>query len=715
MRLFIAEKPNMAREIAKNLPGTPKAGKGYIETGAGIVTWLYGHILQQAAPEEYDPKYKYWKAEDLPIVPSPWKLNVAPKTKDQYKIIKELCEKADEIIHAGDPDREGQLLVDEVLLHVKNKKPVQRLLLNALDEKSVKAALAKLQSNKNFANLSQAALGRARADWLIGMNLSRAFTLAVKRQGLDMVLPIGRVKTPTLGLVVRREREIANFKPTDHYKIKVLFSHPNGQFQAVWKPNSEQPGIDSEGRLISQAVVEKMLAKFSTGGRTGMIMAYECTDGQEPPKLPYSLSALQIEAGKIFNYDPQTVLESAQKLYERQLTTYPRSDCDYLPTSQLADAPTIIRNLSACAGISPAAKGANLSLQSRAWNDGKITAHHAIIPTTVKFSETGLTETDINIYKLIAKTYIVQFYPNFTYKQTKVLVSYSGELFSATGKQIVKSGWREIWGHDEAEKKTAGENDEANATLPLMAKRDNVDFVSAEEKALTTKPPARFTPGSLIEAMKEIHKYVKDPDLKKQLKDVSGIGTEATRATIIAELQARKLLLQNKKQLIPGDAAYVMIDLLPDEMTYPDQTAKWENCLGDIQAGESALDAFLTAQVQFVSNLCEKAKKIAFGNSKPAAQTVTPIAPSKPSAGPQPGKPQPLAAATPRKPSSTPAKPTPAKPTPAKAAPQHKCPSCGKRLIRREYQKRFFWGCEGYPNCRYSANDNKGKPSPAKK
>lgn len=710
MRLFIAEKPNMAREIAKNLPGTQKAGKGYIETGAGIVTWLYGHILQQAAPEEYDPKYKYWKAEDLPIVPSPWKLNVATKTKDQYKVIKELCEKADEIIHAGDPDREGQLLVDEVLLHVKNKKPVQRLLLNALDEKSVKAALGKLQSNKNFANLSQAALGRARADWLIGMNLSRAFTLAVKRQGLDMVLPIGRVKTPTLGLVVRREREIANFKPTDHYKIKVLFSHPNGQFQAVWKPNSEQPGIDSEGRLISQAVVEKMLAKFSTGGRTGMIMAYDCTDGQEPPKLPYSLSALQIEAGKIFNYDPQTVLESAQKLYERQLTTYPRSDCDYLPTSQLADAPTIIRNLSACAGIGQAAKGATLSLQSRAWNDGKITAHHAIIPTTVKFSENGLTETDINIYKLIAKTYIVQFYPNFTYRQTKVLASYSGELFSATGKQVVKSGWREIWGHDEAEKKTAGENDEANATLPLMAKRDNVDFISAEEKALTTKPPARFTPGSLIEAMKEIHKYVKDPDLKKQLKDVSGIGTEATRATIIAELQARKLLLQNKKQLIPGDAAYVMIDLLPDEMTYPDQTAKWENCLGDIQAGKSALDAFLTAQVQFVSTLCEKAKKIAFGNNKPAAQTVTPTAPPKPSAAPQPGKAQPPSAAPPRKPSAN-----PSKPTAAKAASQYKCPSCGKRLIRREYQKRFFWGCEGYPSCRYSANDNKGKPSSAKK
>ena len=704
MRLFIAEKPNMAREIAKNLPGTPRAGKGYIETGAGIVTWLYGHVLQQASPEEYDPKYKYWNAGDLPIVPDPWKLNVSAATKDQFKTIKELCAKADEIIHAGDPDREGQLLVDEVLQYIKNKKPVHRLLLNALDEKSVKTALGKLRNNKEFANLSQAALGRARADWLIGMNLSRAFTLSVKRQGLDMVLPIGRVKTPTLGLVVRREREIAHFKPTDHYKILGLFSHPNGQFQAAWKPRGEQEGMDSESRMVNPTVVKNLIGKLNSGAGSGMIMSFDCTDGQEPARLPFSLSALQIEAGKRFNYGPKEVLDSVQKLYERKFTTYPRSDCDYLPTSQLTDATAIINNLAENSVLGPAAKGANRNLRSRAWDDDKISAHHAIIPTTVKFSETGLTETDINLYHLIAKAYLVQFYPNHTYKQTQVLVSYLGELFTASGKQVGHEGWRGIWGDDETEKRPNDEEAGANTILPPMATRDSVGFVAAEDKALVTKPPLRFTPATLVQAMKEIHKYVKDPNLKKQLRDVSGIGTEATRATIITELQTRGLLQTTKKHVCPGEAAYVMIDLLPDEMTFPDQTAKWENCLDGIMNGKGSLEDFLTAQVQFVSKLCEVAKTKTIQGA--AAIPPSPVAPP----GPRPnhaGSPIGAKAAIPRQQTTK----APAK----KAENQYKCPTCGKLLARREYQKRFFWGCAGYPGCRYSANDNKGKPILTKK
>ena len=705
MRLFIAEKPSMAREIANNIPGTSKAGKGYIETSAGIVTWLYGHVLQQASPEDYDTKYKYWNISDLPIVPDPWKLNVSPKTKDQYKIVKDLCAKADEIIHAGDPDREGQLLVDEVLQHVKNKKPVQRILLNALDEKSVKDALGKLRSNKEFANLSQAALGRARADWLIGMNLSRAFTLAVKRQGLDMVLPIGRVKTPTLGLVVRREREIAHFKPTDHFKILTLFSHANGQFQAAWKPRGEQEGMDIEGRMINPSVVKKLIEKLESGTRTGTIMSYDCTDGQEPPRLPFSLSSLQIEAGKQFNYGPQTVLDSVQKLYERKFTTYPRSDCDFLPTSQLADVGTIIGNLTGHSILGAAAKGANKNLRSRAWNDEKISAHHAIIPTTVKFNEAGLTETDINLYQLIARAYIVQFYPNFKYKQSKVLVSYSGELFTATGKQVVQEGWRGLWGHDEPEQKSGKEDPDANSLLPVMAVRDPVGFIAAEEKALVTKPPQRFTPSSLVQAMKEIHKYVKDPDLKKQLKDVSGIGTEATRAAIITELQTRGLLQTAKKYVSPGPAAFIMIDLLPDEMTYPDQTAKWESTLEEIVNGKGKLEDFLTAQVQFVSKLCEQAKTITLGRPKqplPAAPTTAQTPNPNPAQKPRTAVP----ASSKVQPPKAPAK---------KAEAQYKCPTCTKPLVRREYQKRFFWGCSGYPTCRFSANDNKGKPMLTKK
>ena len=237
MRLYIAEKPSMAREIASVLKN-PQKGHGYIKTAGGIVTWLVGHVLKQVDPDAYDEKYKIWRAEDLPIIPKLWKLEVDPHTAEQFSIVKNLIAHADEIIHAGDPDREGQLLVDEVLDFVGNKKPVKRILLNALDETSILRANENLRDNKEFFNLKQSALARSRADWLIGMNLSRAYTLAARRLGhREIVFPIGRVKTPTLALVVRREREITDFKPVDYFNIRALFQHDNGNFVAQWKPS----------------------------------------------------------------------------------------------------------------------------------------------------------------------------------------------------------------------------------------------------------------------------------------------------------------------------------------------------------------------------------------------------------------------------------------------------------------------------------------------
>ena len=233
LRLYIAEKPSMGREIAKCLKGPVARHDGYLVTGEGIVTWLFGHILRQAEPQEYDARYKRWRAEDLPILPQAWKLYVAKGSEKQFAVVKNLIAKADEIVHAGDPDREGQLLVDEVLDYLGNEKPVKRILLNALDEKSIKSANAHLRDNAAFYPLKQSALARARADWLIGMNLSRAYTLAARRAGhARLVLPVGRVKTPTLALVVRREREIEHFKPVDYYTIKATFAHANGSFTA---------------------------------------------------------------------------------------------------------------------------------------------------------------------------------------------------------------------------------------------------------------------------------------------------------------------------------------------------------------------------------------------------------------------------------------------------------------------------------------------------
>ncbi len=666
----------MGREIAKCLRGPVQRHDGYLVTQDGVVTWLFGHILRQAEPEEYDARYKRWRAEDLPILPQEWKLYVAKDSAKQFGIVKGLIAKADEIVHAGDPDREGQLLVDEVLDYLGNKKPVQRILLNALDEKSIKSANAHLQPNEKFFNLKQSALARARADWLIGMNLSRAYTLAARRAGHSrIVLPIGRVKTPTLALVVRREREIENFKPVDYYHLRATFQHENGSFTAEWKPRDTMAGLDSENRLIDKAVAEAKLKALSEAPREGTLTGYQKQKKQEAAPLPFSLSSLQVLAGKRFGYEPQLVLDTAQKLYEKKLTTYPRSDCEYLPTNQFGEAKTILQNLAAAEGsvLSPWAAGADVKRKSRAWNDKKISAHHAIIPTTVRVNPESLPATERNLYELIARGYIAQFYPPHVYDQTKVEVTYKDELFTASGRTERDPGWKIMYqskkkaakaggadeeNGDESESDKRGEDE--NDSLPVMKKGDDVEYTQGELKKSVTKPPTRFTPATLLAGMKEIHKYVKNPEAKKQLKDVYGIGTEATRATIIDDLIKRKFLHPQgkKKYLVPTPSAYLLVDALPDEMTYPDSTAIWEDRLHSMSEGDGTLDDFLKAQIDFTKTLCEKAWGVKM-----------------------------------------------------EVHGEYVCPRCKSGvLVQRKGKNGVFWGCSNYPKCRLTTDDKDGKP-----
>lgn len=657
MRLYIAEKPSMGAEIAKCLPGPMSRKDGYITTGGGVVTWGFGHILRQAEPGEYDEKYLRWRLEDLPIIPSDWRLLVADSCRKQFEIIKKLIEQANEIVHAGDPDREGQLLIDEVLDFIQNQKPVRRILLNALDEKSIKKAIAGLRDNLDFFNLKQSALARARADWLIGMNLSRAYTLAAQRAGHRTTLPVGRVKTPTLALVVRRERELENFKPVDYYVIKADFQHVNGCFTATWKPRDEQRGLDSEGRLVDSEIARQLVEQLDGADKAGKLVFCETAEKKEPQRLPLSLSALQVLAGKKFAYDPQTVLDTAQKLYERKLATYPRSDCDFLPENQHEDARVILDNLKAMGqeDVTRWLNGANPALKSRAWNDKKITAHHAIIPTQEKCKFAALTETERNIYFLIAQAYLAQFYPVHTYNQTRAEVQYAGESFTVSGRIITEVGWKQVYGADADEK-----NDEDSSALPQMVKGDAVEYLRAAADKKATRPPTRFTASTLLAAMKEIHKYVKNPEMKKQLKDVYGIGTEATRATIIHELITRGFLREEKKKkyLLPTDVAYLLIDALPDEMTYPDSTAVWESVLHDMANGGQSLEAFLNQQIQFTIQLCQHAHKL-----------------NMPLNG------------------------------------SHPCPQCGQGVLQaRNGKNGQFWGCSRYPLCKAAYDDEQGKP-----
>ena len=674
MKLYIAEKPSMAREIAGCMTN-PQRGNGYIKTSEAVITWLFGHVLRQVEPDGYDERYKQWRAEDLPIIPKKWKLEVDPHAAAQFNIVKNLIGKADEIIHAGDPDREGQLLVDEVLDSLGNKKPVKRILLNALDETSIRRANSDLRDNKDFFNLKQSALARSRADWLIGMNLSRAYTLAARRSGYQNVFPVGRVKTPTLGLVVRREREIQNFKPVDFFQIRVTFQHENGKFSATWKPGEElmnkpnetkdkdgkilrPTAFDTEGRLINKSVAEEYVKKFSAAPHEGKISSCKTTEKKESQPLPFSLSSLQIAAGKQFGYTPQQVLDAAQALYEKKLTTYPRSDCEYLPTTQLADVGKILNHLQKFGDkiVKTLVEHADEKIKSRAWNNSKISAHHAIIPTTKPMTG-GITVVEENIYNLIAKNYAVQFYPPHVYDETSVTVKYKDEIFTVRGKIVKQAGWREFYVTQRAKS-----DDESDTTLPAMKRGDPVNYEKAELKKSTTKPPVRFTSSSLVQGMKEIHKYVKNPESKKQLKDVYGIGTEATRATIIDDLIKRKFLTfmkGGKKTLQPTEKAFLLIDSLPDEMTYPDATAIWEDKLHSMSEGEGTLEEFLAGQAKFTGELCEMANRAEIK----IAEGV------------------------------------------------HKCPRCKTGvMIKRNGKNGEFWGCSNYPKCRATFDDKDGKP-----
>ena len=582
MRLYIAEKPSMGAEIAKCLTGPVQRKDGYLITKDGIVTWAFGHILRQAEPEEYNAKYKNWKAEDLPIIPKQWKMIIDESCKKQFGIIKNLIDKADEIVHAGDPDREGQLLIDEVLDYLNCQKPVKRILLNALDEESIKKANKDLRDNRDFLNLKKSALARARADWLIGMNLSRAYTLAARRAGKKGVFAVGRVKTPTLALVVRRERELKDFKPVDYFTIKAIFANENDEFSATWKPKDTQAGLDFENRLIDENIAKALIGKFAQKTEAGKITAYQKAQKKEAQRLPFSLSSLQVLAGKKYGYDPQLVLDTAQKLYEKKLTTYPRSDCEYLPQSQFSDAKIILQNLYNIneKQLANWAKKCDLKTKSRAWNDKKITAHHAIIPTKVKVNLMSLTTEERNIYFLIAQAYIAQFYPVHIYDQTKISIEYMQELFVTSGRVVKQMGWKELY--------------------------------------------------------------------------------EATRATIIEDLVKRNFLqLEGKKKyLVPTQSAYILIDALPDEMTYPDSTAVWEDCLHSLSEGQGTIEEFLAKQAEFTQNLCIKATKTVLVQEH-----------------------------------------------------EYKCPRCNQGiLVKRKGKNGEFWGCSNFPNCRMTCNDVDGKP-----
>jgi DNA topoisomerase-3 len=606
MRLFIAEKPSLARAIADALPGSQIRRRDFIECGRDdVVAWCAGHILELAEPEEYDPRYRTWRLDQLPIVPTEWRL--APTAPALLRTIRTLLPKASRVVHAGDPDREGQLLIHEVLEFLGYRGAVDRLLISDLTLPSVRRALGELQSNAKYRGLYEAALARQRADWLFGINLTRLYTLLGRAGGYDGVLSVGRVQTPLLGLIVRRDIEIEQFKPQPYYVVRATVRAAGGDFSATWAPTESAAAmLDADGRLLSRQ--HAIAVRTKVIGRSGDVTSCSRDKKAEPPPLAYSLPDLQVDAGKRLGLAPKETLDACQSLYEtHRMLTYPRSDCQYLPEGQHEQAIAVLAAIAAnVPALVPVVNKADPGRRSRVWNDKKITAHHAIIPTAVAKSAADLTPAEAGIYGLVARRALAQFHAPFEYHETKIELSIEGERFRASGRQTIAEGWRVVIPKIDAdEDQERPEEDESAGPLPLVREREQVACGDVSIAERHTKAPRRFTESSLIQAMTGIARYVEDPKIKQLLRETDGIGTPATQAAIIQTLFDRAFIEQRRRQVTATPLGRALIEILPAVATRPDMTALWEAAMRRIADGQMPLAQFVTGVIEQLRKLVD--------------------------------------------------------------------------------------------------------------
>ena len=615
MRLFLCEKPSQAKDIAAVL-GATRRGDGCWVGATATVTWCIGHLLETAPPHAYDERYKRWVLADLPIVPAQWKMRVKPKTASQFKVVKRLLGEAQELVIATDADREGEMIARELVEHCRYRGPIQRLWLSALDDASIRKALGALKPGAETFSLYHSALGRSRADWLIGMNMSRLFTLLGRQSGYQGVLPVGRVQTPTLRLVVDRDRSIADFVPVAYWAIDVHLRHADTLFTAQWRAPGD--ACDDQDRCLNQALAHNA-AQAMANAASARVTKLRTERLREVAPLPFDLGTLQEICSKKLGLGAQETLDVAQALYETyKVITYPRSDCGYLPLSQHGEAPAILAALAA-ADPALAALAPHLRAQrrSRAWNDAKVSAHHGIIPTAAAGQLARLSGKHHAVYTLIRARYLAQFLPDHEYDRTQADFDCAGHALRAVGKVIVEPGWKRAL--PEALAPAKGREAPAPQALPALAEGLDCAVAKVTPKDLWTQPPKPYTEGDLIKAMKNVAKLVQDPLLKQKLKDTTGIGTEATRAGIIQGLLDRGYLIKNGKALAATAPAFSLIDAVPRAIADPGTTAIWEQALDMVQSGEMTLDIFVAKQAAWMSKHIARCSAMTMTISGPAS------------------------------------------------------------------------------------------------
>ena len=589
--LVIAEKPSVGRDIARVL-GCRKQADGALEGDRYIVTWGLGHLVELADPESYDPKYREWKMEDLPMMPEPFKLEVIGQTAKQFKAVRNQIHRKDvgEIVIATDAGREGELVARLILKKAGTDKPLKRLWISSVTDKAIREGFAHLRDGKEYEPLYDAAMCRAEADWLVGINATRALTCKYNAQ-----LSCGRVQTPTLAIIAKREKEIREFVPKPYYGL-TAYGTPG--VTLTWRDEKSGSYRSFDKNRIT--ALEKELR-----GKDGVVTEVKRTAKKTPAPLLYDLTELQREANRRFHYSAKETLNIMQRLYENhKVLTYPRTDSRYLSSDIV---PTLKERLRAC-GTGPyrklAGKLLNQTFSAKASfvNDAKVSDHHAIIPTEQFVSLEHMTIDERRIYDLVVRRFLAVLYPPFEYEQVSLTVDIGGEIFAAGGKTVKAAGWKEVYeaGGDDWEDEETGRDLEAGKAvreqkLPSIGKGDRftgLHFTITEGK---TKPPAPFTEATLLSAMENPAAYMESGDkaMAKTLGETGGLGTVATRADIIEKLFKSFLLEKRGEDIFLTSKAKQLLELVPEDLRKPELTADWEMRLSKIAKGNLKRAAFM--------------------------------------------------------------------------------------------------------------------------
>ncbi len=590
MDLYIAEKPELARAIKDALTGNESFAKGYFTKGDNIITYAVGHLLELYKPDDYDEKYKNWSFDTLPIEIKEYKYKPKENTKDQLKIVCSLINdnKVNRIIHCGDADDEGQILIEEILNYAKNKKPVMRVLINDLTKEAIQKEIANMKSNSEFLKMSDRGFARSIADWEVGMNLSRAYTLAYRFRGGQGAISVGRVQTPILALIVNRDYENSNFKSVDYFAIKAEFVLNNGSkiIAPLFLDKDEKIVDENQTNEIKNASVN-----FSFSVKVN------ASQKKEEPPLPFNLLTLQTLASKKFGFSAKKTLEITQILREKhKAITYNRSDCEYLPTTAFENAPAVLKAVSE--NISLDVSKADTSYKNRAFDDSKLSAHYGIIPTTAKFNKAELSKDELNIYELIATRFLMQFFKPCEYVSYIISFEKDDLCFKTSVRRNTKLGFKEFFSD------TSEDEEDTISTDLLIFNNTDANCSNVKISKEKTKPRPFYTMTSLLKDLNSIAKYVTNDKIKKLLleKDKEkkgengGIGTPATRSDMIEKLITSgyiEVSKDKKQQIKSTQKGQNLIKCVSSFLSTPDMTALWYEYQKEIEAGNRTKDNFL--------------------------------------------------------------------------------------------------------------------------